>query len=36
MTVKPETSFWKTVKIYLESGDYLVNYGPREGGRKAF
>ena len=25
MTVKPETSFWKTVKIYLESGDYLVS-----------
>ena len=25
MTVKPETNFWKTVKTYLENGDYLVS-----------
>ena len=25
MTVKPETNFWKSVKTYLESGDYLVS-----------
>ena len=25
MTVKPETTFWKTVKTYLEGGKYLVS-----------
>jgi len=25
MTVKPETTFWKNVKILLESGDYIVS-----------
>ena len=25
MTVKTETNFWKTLKIYLEGGDYIVS-----------
>ena len=25
MTVKPETNFWKTLKIYLEGGNYIVS-----------
>ena len=25
MTVKPETTFWKSVKTLLESGDYIVS-----------
>ena len=25
MTVKPETTFWKSVKILLEGGDYIVS-----------
>jgi hypothetical protein len=25
MTVKTETNFWKTLKIYLESGNYIVS-----------
>ena len=25
MTVKTETNFWKTLKTYLESGDYIVS-----------
>ena len=25
MTVKTETSFWRTLKIYLEGGDYIVS-----------
>ena len=25
MTVKTETNFWKTLKIYLDGGDYIVS-----------
>ena len=25
MTVKTETNFWKTLKTYLESGEYVVS-----------